>query len=63
MALKMGMKLPHPGRIVRQECIEASGLTVPQAAQVLGVPRRTLNKLVAEKAGCHFQKSASKADV
>lgn len=41
---------PHPGRIVRQECIEASGLTVTEAARTLGVTRQTLNNLVTEKA-------------
>ncbi len=28
---------PHPGRIVRQECIEPLGLTVTEAAKRLGV--------------------------
>lgn len=42
---------PHPGRIVRQECIEASGLTVTDAARALGVTRQTLNNLVTENAG------------
>jgi addiction module HigA family antidote len=42
---------PHPGRIVRQECIEPLGLTVTEAAERLGVTRQTLNNLVNEKAG------------
>ena len=42
---------PHPGRIVRQECIEALGLTVTQGARVLGVTRQALNNLVNEDAG------------
>jgi addiction module HigA family antidote len=42
---------PHPGRIVRQDCIEALGLTVTEAAKVLGVTRQALNNLVNEKAG------------
>ncbi len=50
MALKMGMTLPHPGRIVRQECLEELKLTVTEAAKVLGVTRQTLNNLVNEKA-------------
>jgi addiction module HigA family antidote len=37
--------LPHPGRIVRQECIEPLGLTVTEAAKRLGVKRQTLNNL------------------
>jgi len=42
---------PHPGRIVRQECIEPLGLTITEAAEHLGVKRQTLNNLVNEKAG------------
>ena len=44
----MSMKTPpHPGRIVRQECIEALGLTVTAAAKGLGVTRKALSELVA----------------
>ena len=42
---------PHPGRIVRGECIEALGLTVTEAARALGVTRQALNNLVNLKAG------------
>ena len=42
---------PHPGRIVRQECIEPLGLTITEAAERLGVTRQTLDKLVNGKAG------------
>jgi addiction module HigA family antidote len=42
---------PHPGRIVRQECIEPLGLTITETAARLGVKRQTLNNLVNEKAG------------
>ena len=42
---------PHPGRIVRQDCIEALELTVTKAAGLLGVTRQALNNLVNEKAG------------
>jgi addiction module HigA family antidote len=46
------MKNPsHPGEIVRFECIEPLGLSVTQAAGVLGVTRQTLNNLVNGKAG------------
>jgi addiction module HigA family antidote len=34
------MKKPrHPGRIVRQECIEPLGLTITEAAERLGIKR------------------------
>ena len=42
---------PHPGRIVRQECLEPLGLSVTDAAQRLGVNRNTLNNLVNGRAG------------
>lgn len=42
---------PHPGRIVRQECIEPVGLTITDAAERLGVTRQALNNLVNGKAG------------
>ncbi len=42
---------PHPGRIVRQECIEPLGLTITEAAECLGVTRQTLDKLVNGKTG------------
>jgi antitoxin HigA-1 len=42
---------PHPGRIVRQECLEPLGITVKDAAERLGIQRQTLNNLVNGKAG------------
>ena len=46
----MAMKQPvHPGRIVRERCLEPLGLTVTAAAAGLGVSRQTLNNLLHEK--------------
>jgi antitoxin HigA-1 len=42
---------PHPGRIVRQECLEPLGLSVTDGAKVLGVSRVTLSELVNERRG------------
>ena len=42
---------PHPGRVVRQECLEPLGLTVTEAAKVLGVSRNALSELVNERSG------------
>ena len=42
---------PHPGRIIRQECIEPLNLTVTAAAKHLRVTRQALNNLVNERAG------------
>ena len=48
----MAMKIPpHPGRIVRQECIEPLGLTVTAAARGLGVTRKALSELVNGRSG------------
>jgi len=42
---------PHSGGIVRRERIEPLGLSITEAAKVLGVTRQALNNLVNEKAG------------
>jgi len=40
---------PHPGGVVFRQCIEPTGLTITQAAEALGVTRKTLSELVNEK--------------
>ena len=42
---------PHPGGIVRRQCLEPLGLTVTRAAQGLGVTRQALSELVNERTG------------
>ena len=42
---------PHPGRIVRQECMEPLGLTVTDSAKALGISRNALSELVNERRG------------
>ena len=42
---------PHPGLSVRHDCIEPFGLTIGEAADILGVTRQTLNNLVNGKSG------------
>ena len=42
---------PHPGEIVRYECLEPLGLSVTRAAEGLGVTRQTLSDLVNESSG------------
>ncbi len=45
------MKQPaHPGGFVRHEIIDPLGLSVPRAAEVLGVTRATLSTLLNERA-------------
>jgi addiction module HigA family antidote len=44
------MKNPaHPGRIVRSACLEPLGLSVTAGAEILGVTRQTLTKVVNGK--------------
>lgn len=48
----MTMKTPpHPGEIIRELCLKPLGLTVTQAAQGLGVTRKTLSLLLNGHAG------------
>ena len=48
----MAMKNPpHPGRIVRQDCLEPLRLSVTEGAKVLCVTRQALNNLVNGKSG------------
>jgi antitoxin HigA-1 len=48
----MPMKNPaHPGRVVRQDCLEPLGLSVTEGAKILGVSRQALNNIVNCKSG------------
>ncbi len=42
---------PHPGRIVRQDCLEPLRLSVTDGAKALGVSRNALSELVNERRG------------
>ena len=42
---------PHPGELVKHECLEPLGLSVDQAAQALGVPRQELTDIIDKKSG------------
>ena len=47
----MLMKNPvHPGRVIRQDCLEPLDLSVTAGARALGVTRQALNNVVNEKA-------------
>ncbi|MDE0174524.1 MAG: HigA family addiction module antitoxin [Defluviicoccus sp.] len=37
---------PHPGRSIRENCLEPLGLNVTEAATVLGVARHTLSRVL-----------------
>ena len=42
---------PHPGGIVRRQCLEPLGLSVTGAAKGLGVTHQALSRLVNERTG------------
>ena len=42
---------PHPGRSIRTASLEPLGLSVTEAAEVLGVTRQTLNNVIHGKSG------------
>jgi antitoxin HigA-1 len=42
---------PHPGRIVREECLQPLGLSVTTGAKILGISRQALNNLVNQRSG------------
>jgi len=42
---------PHPGLSVRLKCLEPFGLSVTQGAEVPGVSRATLSRLINGQAG------------
>ena len=41
---------PHPGRGIRENCLEPLGLSVDEAAEVLGVARNTLSLILNGRA-------------
>ena len=48
----MAMKNPpHPGRSIRENCLEPLGLNVTEAAELLGVARHTLSRVLNGHAG------------
>jgi addiction module HigA family antidote len=46
---------PHPGGIVRRQCLEPLGLSVTRAAKGLGVTRQAFSDLVNERAGVSIE--------
>ena len=42
---------PHPGEIVREDCLKPLGLTVTEAAKGLGVSRQSLSELLNGRNG------------
>lgn len=42
---------PHPGEIIKELCLEPLGLSITDAAEALGVSRKTLSSIVNGRAG------------
>lgn len=42
---------PHPGEVLRELCIDPLGLSVTEAAEALGVSRKTLSMILNGRAG------------
>lgn len=42
---------PHPGRSIKENCLDPLGLSVTQAAKSLGVARHTLSRVLNGHAG------------
>jgi addiction module HigA family antidote len=42
---------PHPGEVIRGLCLEPMGLSVTEAAEGLGVSRKTLSAILNGRAG------------
>ena len=42
---------PHPGHSIRDACLDSLGLSVTEAAKVLGIARHTLSRVLNGHAG------------
>ncbi len=42
---------PHPGEIIKELCLDPLGLSVTEAAEALGVSRKTLSSILNGRAG------------
>jgi addiction module HigA family antidote len=42
---------PHPGKVLRELCLEPLGLSVSEAARALGISRKTLSAILNGRAG------------
>jgi len=42
---------PHPGEVIRELCLDPLGLSVTEAAEALGISRKTLSAILNGRAG------------
>ena len=45
------MAIPYPGEILRELCIEPLGLSITEAAEAMGVTRKTLSAILNGRSG------------
>lgn len=48
---KRNRQAMHPGTAIRRDCVEKNGLSVTDAARILGVDRQTLSNLLNARSG------------
>jgi len=49
MSVKDGMRPIHPGEIIREDILPATGLTVTAIAKALGVSRQMVHDIIGER--------------
>ncbi|MXW39765.1 MAG: HigA family addiction module antidote protein [Synechococcus sp. SB0668_bin_15] len=54
---------PHPGGVIRRQCLEPTGLTITRAAQKLGIPWQALSALLNERKGLSPEMASRLAEV
>ena len=54
---------PHPGGVIRRQCLEPMGLTIPRAAQKLGITRQALSEVLNERKGLSPEMASRRAEV
>ena len=54
---------PHPGGVIRRQCLEPMGLTTTQAAQDLGITRQALSELLNGRKGLSPEMASRLAEV
>ncbi len=42
---------PHPGKIIRERCLNATGITITDAAKALNISRKTFSELINGHSG------------
>ena len=54
---------PHPGGVVRRQCLEPMGFTITRAAQKLGITQQDLSEVLNEHEGLSLGLASRVAEV